>query len=101
MTKIQSNILIGLGTFIFGIPIAIGINMIIEYLFIIDNGNCYEYRFPKLSWLLDFFYDGYHYDTNLLNFILTFTLGFYTAYYLMKFSFYTFFRVSKSKNVTN
>ena len=54
MTKIQSNILIGLGTFIFGIPIAIGINMIIEYLFIIDNGNCYEYRFPKLSCLLDF-----------------------------------------------
>lgn len=85
MSKIQRNIIIGFGTFIIGIPIAIGINMITEYLLIVDNGNCYEYRFPKLSWLLDFFYDGYHYDTNLLNFLLTLIFGFYIAYRLMKF----------------
>jgi len=85
MTKTQSNILICIATFIIGIPIAIGINMLTEYLFIVDNGNCYEYRFPKLSWLLDCFYEVYHHDTNLLNFLLTLILGFYIGYYLIKF----------------
>ena len=86
MSKIQRNILIGFGTFIVGIPIAIGINMLTEYLFIVDNGNCYEYRFSKISWLLDIFYDGYHHDTNMLNFILTFIFGFYIANRLIKYS---------------
>ena len=85
MSKIQRNIIIGFGTFIIGITIAIGINMITEYLFIVDTEYCYEYRFPKLSWLFDFFYDGYHHDTNLLNFLLTLLFGFYIAYRLIKF----------------
>lgn len=86
MTRVGRNILIGFGTFVIGICIAIGINMITEYLFIVDNGYCYEYRFPKLSWLLDFLYEGYHYDTNLFNFLLTLLLGFYIANRLIKFS---------------
>lgn len=85
MTSSERSILIGFGTFIIGIPISIGIGMLIEYLFILDTEYCYEYRFPKLSWLLDFFYDGYHYDANLLNFLLTFTVGFYISNRLIKF----------------
>jgi len=80
MQKIHQNIL----SFILGIPIAIGINVFTEFLFIVDNGDCYEYRFPKLARLLDFFYEGFHHDTNLLNFALTFALGFYIAYIIIK-----------------
>jgi len=80
MQKIQLNIL----SVFFGIPTAIVINIITEYIFIVDNGNCYEYRFPKLSWLLDFFYDGYHYDTNLFNFLLTLLLGTFIVNRLIK-----------------
>lgn len=66
-----------------GFPLAILINIFTEYLFIVDNGYCYEYRFQKLSWFLDFFYDGYHHDTNLINFLFTLLLGVYLAYLII------------------
>ncbi len=85
MTRGEKTILVGFGSLLIGVPIAMAINILTEYFFIIETEYCYEYRFPKIAWLLDFFYDGYHYDTNLFNLLLTFAAGCYLANRLIKF----------------
>lgn len=83
MTKIQIKIL----SFFLGIPIFIGIIWLLNYLLIVDNGYGYVYRFPQLCWLLDFFFEGHHLESNLLYFIITFSLGIFIAYKLLFFIF--------------
>ena len=83
MTKIQIKIL----SFFLGIPITLGVNFVLNYILIVDTKYCFEYRFPKLSWLLDIFFDGHHYDPNGLYFILIVTLGCFISYKLLCFIF--------------
>lgn len=81
MTKTQIKIL----SFFIGIPIVLGLDIVLNKLFIIETAYCYEYRFPKLSWLLDIFFDEYHHDTNGLYLIVIVALGVFIAYKLLMF----------------
>ena len=84
MSNIHKNILIGLFSFVSGIPVAIFINAYINDIIFVDNGNTLEYRFPKFSWLFGLFYEVYHDEPNLLNLIITFICGLYITYLLYK-----------------
>jgi hypothetical protein len=80
MTKIHINIL---ASFL-SLPEFLGIIILTQILFFTDDGNCIEYRFEGLAWILDFFFDGYHYDANLFYFALIFVLSFGIAKSIIK-----------------
>lgn len=79
MNYTQKLILIRFFSFILSFPFFIGINLVIENIFIVETPNCYDYRFPKLAWFLDFFYEGYHYDRNVFSIILSYVFSLYFA----------------------
>lgn len=81
MTKIQLKIL----SFFLGIPIGFGIGALISCLLFVETDFGTEYRFDKLSWFGDLFFDGYHYDSNGYYYILILVLGIFTALKLLKF----------------
>lgn len=81
----RNELLLRIGTVLFGLPLSVAIFSLTEKLFITDNGFCDEYRFPQLAFILDFFYEGYHYEATILNILSTFVLGFCLAYFFVKF----------------
>jgi hypothetical protein len=55
-----------------------------DKVFIVENPYRFEYRFNKIDFILDYFYEGYHYEATLLNLILTFILSIYLSYIIIK-----------------
>ena len=55
-----------------------------DKVFIVENPYRFEYRFNKIDFILDYFYEGYHYEATLLNLILTFILSIYLSYKIIK-----------------
>ena len=84
MTKIEKYTLTGLFNLLLGLPSALYINSFIESYLVIDGLYCYEYRFPKLSWFLDFFYYGHHYEWTFLNYFITLFFGIILSYFYVK-----------------
>ncbi len=83
MTKIQLKIL----SFFIGIPIGLCISFGFTNFLFIETDFGTRYRFDELSWFGDFFFDGYHYDSNGYYYILILTLGIVVAYKILLFIF--------------
>jgi hypothetical protein len=83
MNSIQKRIVIRFISLILSFPFFIGLNIIIENIFIVETAYCYDYRFPKLAWFLDYFYEGYHYDRNIFSNVLSYTFSLYFAHKFM------------------
>ncbi|RBA28596.1 hypothetical protein DPN68_06170 [Flavobacterium tibetense] len=57
---------------------------IFEKIFIVETSYGFEYRFSELDWILNYFYEGYHYEATLLNIIMTLLLSIYISYLIVK-----------------
>lgn len=55
-----------------------------DKVFIMETPYRFEYRFNKIDFILNYFYEGYHYEATILNLILTLILSIFLSYTLIK-----------------
>ena len=55
-----------------------------EKVFIVDTPFGFKYRFSESESILNYFYEGYHYEATLLNLLITLILSVYLSYTIIK-----------------
>ena len=83
MNQIHQKMIRWMLALLLGIPLGIFLSIEVEHLLIVDNGHCYEYAYPSLSWFWDVFFGGYHHDPTLLYYSLILVFGVYCAEFVL------------------
>ena len=70
----------------FGFPVALLLNKLLENYIIIDYGFGYKFRFSEID-LLNLFYDGFHLEPTILNYLITLIIGYYISFLFVSLMF--------------
>ncbi len=84
MKEIHNKMIQWIFALLLGVPFVFFIGDLVYKIIIVENGNCNEYAFPSLSWFFTIFFDNYHYEPNLLYYLLMLIFGVYCVFFIIK-----------------